>query len=57
MGIDVDRFVIDFGVTVLIGLEFPIKRWIGFVDFEVAIAVEAQKELEGAGTEQKNAQR
>jgi len=57
MGIDVDRLVIDFGITILIGLELPIKHRIGLVDFEIAISVEAQQEFEGAGTEQKNAQR
>ncbi len=57
MRIDVDRLMIDLGITVLIGLELPIEHRIGLVNFEVAIAVEPQEDFEGSYTEKKNAQR
>ena len=50
----VHRAKTNFGITVLVGFEFPIQSWVGLVDFQVAIAIESQEDLQCNQTQQES---
>ena len=52
-----DGLAIDFGITVLVRLQLPIKSGIWLVNFQVAIALETKQQFETSYAKQKYAER
>ena len=50
--IDVNGFAVHFGVTILVGLEFPVKNGVRFVNLHVAVPTKAQHDFQRRYTDQ-----
>ena len=50
----VHRAKTNFGITVLVGFEFPVKSRVGLVDFQVAITIESQEDFQCNQTQQES---